>query len=171
MTMHIEIKRIYQYGEIIEGQLLIDACPGHFQKHLQYICDTLENGQSLLPPGQYRILILKCSFRCRKMPLIMVQDSAPPCSLCVRPEHVGMNRAPQCLADSHDAPAIPRKLYCPQITCGNGIHNRHDGSILVGKRGACGLLLHPKTTFDLLYERIRKSASRGHTITLNVVNA
>ncbi len=161
--MYIEIKRIRQYGEIIEGQLFIDAFSDH-GKHMQYICDTLENGLTPLPLGKYQIQVQKCHFRSRKMPLVITDpdNPAPHCKHCVKPEHVNSNSSP------HKGGAKGEALFCPMITMGNGIHNRHDGSILVGQQGARGLLLHPKTTFDLLYERIRKSASRGNTTTLNI---
>jgi hypothetical protein len=51
---------------------------------------------------------------------------------------------------------------------GNGTHNRLDGSILVGKYNCLNSLIHPKTVFDPLYERIRKSISRGNQVLLSV---
>jgi hypothetical protein len=59
--------------------------------------------------------------------------------------------------------------FCPMIKPGNGIHGRLDGSILVGKYTCLNSLSHPKTTFDALYERIRKSLSRGHEVKLSIV--
>ena len=56
--------------------------------------------------------------------------------------------------------------YCPQIKPGNGVHNRLDGSILVGCYNCLGSLIHPKDAFDSLYERIRKSISRGNQVSL-----
>ena len=49
---------------------------------------------------------------------------------------------------------------------GNGVHNRLDGSILVGQYNCLGSLIHPKDVFDPLYERIRKSLSRGNEVLL-----
>lgn len=158
--MHIEIKRIRQIGENIEGHLLIDSHSDHCQ-NLQYVCDTLENHHSSLPPGQYRVEVVKCHFRSRKMPVVCDSESSNAntnanslCSECPRKPYIGINTS------------MPR--FCPMLAPGNGIHNRHDGSILVGKRGARGLLLHPLTTFDLLYERIRRSAERGNEVTLTI---
>ena len=54
---------------------------------------------------------------------------------------------------------------------GNGIHNRNDGSIILGTYIAPGCLKHPKRAFNALYERIRKSASRGHELTLEIAEA
>lgn len=53
---------------------------------------------------------------------------------------------------------------------GNGIHDHLDGSILVGQYNYLNSLLHPKKTFDPLYERIRKSISRGNQVTLTVID-
>ena len=74
--MHIEIKRIHQIGENIEGHLLIDSHSDHRQ-NLQYVCDTLENHHSSLPPGQYRVEVVKCRFRSRKMPLLITPAHSP----------------------------------------------------------------------------------------------
>jgi hypothetical protein len=51
---------------------------------------------------------------------------------------------------------------------GNGVHNRLDGSILVGQYNCLNSLIHPKTVFDALYERIRKSIGRGNKVILCV---
>ena len=59
---------------------------------------------------------------------------------------------------------MPR--HCPMIKPGNGIHGRHDGSILVGTRSSFGCIIHPKTAFDTLYERIRKNLERKREVTL-----
>lgn len=55
---------------------------------------------------------------------------------------------------------LPR--YCPMLKPGNGIHGRKDGSILLGTRTALGLLVHPRASFDRLYDRLRKNQERGH---------
>ena len=59
---------------------------------------------------------------------------------------------------------IPKR--CPMLKAGNGIHGHHDGSILVGKQAAHGLLIHPRAAFDTLYERIRKNLERRREVTL-----
>lgn len=51
---------------------------------------------------------------------------------------------------------------------GNGVHNRLDGSILVGAYNCLNSLIHPRDVFDPLYERIRKSVSRGNQVTLTI---
>lgn len=84
------------------------------------------------------------------------------CSICAKADYVGVNSTPR------NSLAEGEALFCPMIAPGNGIHNRHDGGILVGLRGARGLLLHPMTTFDRLYERIRRSAERGNEVKLMI---
>ena len=107
------------------------------------ICDTLENSLSMVPSGSYDIALLKCKQYSRKMPCLKAASKLP---------FVCTNSTMPC--------------YCPQIKPGNGVHNRLDGSILVGRYNCLGSLIHPKTTFDPLYERIRKAISRGTVITL-----
>ena len=147
--MNITLQRINIKGEITEGKLVIDGLT---------ICDTIENSYSNLAPGHYRIHLHKCRQHARKMllltPICNQSSIIDNCSLCKRLHNVSLNTA------------MPR--FCPMLKPGNGIHNRHDGSILVGKRGARGLLLHPLTTFDLLYDRIRRSAERGNEVTLTL---
>lgn len=193
--MYIEIQRIRQLGENIEGHLLIDS-RSDLGQNLQQVCDTLENLHSSLPLGQYRIELQKCPFRSRKMPIVITPSTDPQalppslgpqdltaspdpqalspspdpqalppsclCSICAKADYVGVNSTPR------NSLAEGEALFCPMIAPGNGIHNRHDGSILVGLRGARGLLLHPMTTFDRLYERIRRSAERGNEVKLMI---
>ena len=140
--MNIELRRIRHRPDTIDGQIRIDG---------RKVCDCAENAHHCLPAGTYRIAIMPCRQHARKMPV--VGESAH-CSSCHRGPYIGINTS------------MPR--FCPMLAPGNGIHNRHDGSILVGKRGSRGLLLHPLTTFDLLYERIRRSAERGNEVTLTI---
>lgn len=141
--MKISINRIRRNDNVIEGQLYVDGI---------YTCDTLENETDCLPTGRYGVVINKCHQHARKMPLVVEEDTivVKCCGRCKHRKFV-----------SHNTP-MPR--YCPQLSAGNGVYNRHDGSILVGKRGAFGLLLYPKETFDNLYQRIRKAMARGRRI-------
>ena len=76
------------------------------------------------------------------------------CADCIKQEEVNYNtRLPRC---------------CTLLKPGNGIHGHTEGHILVGTRGARGLLIHPKRAFDSLYGRIRKSLERGHSVTLTI---
>lgn len=140
--MNITIKRTKSHGEYTHGQLSIDGTR---------ICDTLENSNAQIPAGEYPITLVKCKQHARKMVLV---NPNSPCDLCRKLPFVSNNRTLPC--------------YCPMIKPGNGIHNRLDGSILVGQSQCSGLIIHSKKTFDSLYERIRKSVSRGNEVTVTI---
>ena len=178
--MKIILQRIYIRGEITEGRLTIDGC---------CLCDTLENSGSCLPAGSYPLSIIPCKLYARQMLCVTqpptdqsrpkkgpatdqakrpangpakgpTKASVAACTSCCRLDFVGANTR------------LPR--FCPQIKAGNGIHNRLDGSILVGSltdpndptRNCHGCLLHPQAAFDNLFDRIRMSVNRGHEIEL-----
>jgi hypothetical protein len=141
--MIIKITRTLTRGEYTHGRLSIDG---------NHICDTLENALSCVPSGEYTITLLKCKQYSRKM--LCLNPNAP-CIQCPKLRFVCMNSTLPC--------------YCPQIKPGNGIHNRLDGSIIVGRYNCLGSIIHPKSAFDNLYERLRKSISRGHQVKLTIV--
>ena len=141
--MIIKITRTLTRGEYTHGRLSIDG---------NHICDTLENALSCVPSGEYTITLLKCKQYSRKM--LCLNPNAP-CIQCPKLRFVCMNSTLTC--------------YCPQIKPGNGIHNRLDGSIIVGRYNCLGSIIHPKSAFDNLYERLRKSISRGHQVKLTIV--
>ena len=143
--MIITIQRTLIRGEFCEGQLSIDGIK---------ICHTLENTNSLVPAGEYHITLAKCKQYSRKMPVL---NPEAPCSLCKK----SLNSQPSSLNS-----VLP--CYCPMLKPGNGVCGRLDGSILVGQRNCLGCLVHPKDAFDSLFERIRKSISRGNEITLTI---
>lgn len=97
------------------------------------------------------IRLVKCKQYARKMPCL---NAKAPCSQCPKLSFVNNNSILPC--------------YCPMIKPGNGIHGRLDGSILVGKYNSLNCLIHPRDAFNPLYERIRKSVSRGNQVTLTV---
>lgn len=140
--MKIMINRIRTIGEFTEGQLSIDGVR---------ICSTLENSNAQVPSGEYQLSLLKCKQFARKM---LCLNSSAPCSKCHKLPFVCMNSTLPC--------------YCPMLKPGNGVHNRLDGSILVGKYNCLNSLIHPRDVFDPLYERIRKSISRGNQVLLSV---
>lgn len=141
--MKIVITRLFTKGEYTHGHLSIDG---------NKICSTLENANALVPSGDYQISLIKCKHHSRKM---LCLNPQAPCTMCKK----SLNSQPSSLNFT-----LP--CWCPQIKPGNGVHNRLDGSIIVGRYNCLGSLIHPKTTFDALYERIRKSLSRGHQVTL-----
>lgn len=155
--MTITIQRTIVKGEITEGYIKVDG---------QRICDTLENSASPLTTGQYPLSLVKCKQHARKMILIEANTTkrgkmgkgryALKCTRCKQKELVFTN--------------TQMPVGCPQLKPGNGIHNRLDGSIMVGTRACLGCLLHPKDAFDALYERIRKSLERGNEVTLEITD-
>ena len=138
--MNIVITRLFTKGDYTHGHLTIDG---------NRVCSTLENSNALVPAGTYELSLIKCKQYARKMPCLNPQS---PCDLCPKLPFVCNNTTLPC--------------YCPMIKPGNGVHNRLDGSIIVGVYNCLGSLIHPKTTFDPLYERIRKSLSRGNQVKL-----
>ena len=147
--MNIIITRTRTKGEYTEGQLSIEGVR---------ICSTLENANAQVPAGEYPIRLVKCKQYARKMPLLRPHSAldaeSPPCSQCPKLKFVCMNSTLPC--------------YCPMLKPGNGVHDRLDGSILVGQYNCLNSLIHPRTTFDPLYERIRKSVSRGNQVILTI---
>ena len=143
--MNILLNRIRTKGEFTEGYLSIDGVQ---------ICSTLENSNAQAPAGDYPITLIKCKQHARKMPCL---NPNPPCTQCMKSH----NSNPSSL--NHTLPC-----WCPMIKPGNGVHNRLDGSIIVGVYNCLGSIIHPKSVFDSLYERIRKSISRGNKVILCV---
>ena len=141
--MNIVITRLFTRGEYTHGSLSIDGTR---------ICSTLENANALVPSGDYVISLLKCKQYSRKM--ICLHGSAP-CSQCPKLKLVCSNSTLPC--------------WCPQIKPGNGVHKRLDGSIIVGVYNCPGSIIKPRDIFDALYERIRKSISRGNQVKLIIV--
>ena len=141
--MKIVITRLFTKGEYTHGSLSIDGTR---------ICSTLENANALVPSGDYVISLIKCKQYSRKM--ICLHGSAP-CSQCPKLKLVCSNSTLPC--------------WCPQIKPGNGVHKRLDGSIIVGVYNCPGCIIKPRDIFDTLYERIRKSISRGNQVKLIIV--
>ena len=143
--MNIIITRILTKGEYTHGHLSIGGIR---------ICDTLENANSCVPSGEYVITLLKCRQHARKMPCL---NPNAPCTKCPK----SRNSDPSSLN-------LTLPCWCPQLKPGNGVHNRLDGSILVGSYNSLGCLIHPQSIFGALYDRIRKSISRGHQVKLTI---
>lgn len=143
--MNIVIKRLFTKGEYTHGSLSIDG---------NKICSTLENANALVPSGNYQISLIKCKQYSRKM---LCLNPQAPCTMCKK----SLNSQPSSL--NYTLPC-----YCPMLKPGNGIHNRLDGSICVGQYNCLNSLIHPRDIFDALYERIRKSISRGNKVILCV---
>lgn len=67
---------------------------------------------------------------------------------------------------------LGRKVPClrhdSQLRFGNGVYTLRDSTILVGTFIAPGCLSHSRETFDVLYERIRKTIERGNKVILTI---
>lgn len=136
--MNIELRRYRFKPDTIDGQIWIDGMK---------VCDCAENAHHSLEPGTYQIEVAKCNKHARKMPIILPK---PDCETCPRLPYVGNNTSMPC--------------KCVQLCPGNGVYNRTDGSIIVGKYLAPGCLSHPLEAFHSLYERIRKNIERGNPV-------
>lgn len=144
--MNIELRRFRFKPETIDGQIWIDGCK---------VCSSAENNKFALAPGTYPITLVKCHQHARKMPIVQVHG----CSLCQE-----CKKLPFVCNNT----AMP--MICPMIKPGNGVYHRTDGSIIVGRYLAPGCLSHPKSAFDMLYERIRKNLERGNEVTISITN-
>lgn len=131
-----------------------DHIDGHLKSDQGRLCDTVENATSAIPVGTYSISIIKCKQHARKQPVVIIKK-APNCDKCPELECVSNNTSMPC--------------RCPQICPGNGMHNRHDGAIIVGTFNCSGCLIHPKEAFDRVYQLLRKSVERKHEINLTVL--
>ena len=139
-------------GEAINGKLHFDG---------QCICDTVENRLTALPAGDYRLVRHYCKQYARFMPVVVKAESGAwvqletRCAQCEPREDVSLNTLMPCV--------------CPMLKPGNGVHNRHDGSIILGTALVPGCLKHPLDTFYPLAERIRKAIKRKTVISLKIV--
>lgn len=148
--INIELRRIGHRTDTIDGEIRIDG---------QKVCDCAENAHHCLPAGTYRIAVIKCRQHARKMPVVVSPNAhcsllTAHCSSCHREPYIGINTS------------LPGR--CVQLCPGNGVYNRTDGAIILGERVAPGCLRHSRAAFASLYDRIRKSAERGHDITLTI---
>ena len=141
--MLISLQRTYKISELIEGHLVIDD---------RHVCDTLENSLACLKAGRsYPISLVKCHQFGRKMICVGKKQA---CDQCPKQAEVSQNsRLPRC---------------CAMLKPGNGVYAHRERHILIGSRGAEGLLLHPRRAFELLYGRIRKCLESGKSVTLEI---
>ena len=165
IRMNIIIQRDRPRGEYVHGQLTIDG---------NRVCQTLENALSCVPAGEYVISLLKCKQYSRKMPCLKAASKREESQACLsypereqaRPKVNANAPCLQCPKLKFVCSNSTLPCYCPQIKPGNGVHDRHDGSIIVWQYNCLGSIIKPRNIFDALYERIRKSISRGNVVTL-----
>jgi len=163
--MHIDLIRYYRKGETIDGILRVDG---------QKQCDTSENATTALPAGQYIIVRHFCKQYNRFVPLITERQASSvktkpletsEATETLKPFETGCSECEKlhCVSNNTNMP-----IFCPQLKMGNGIHNRTDGSIILGTRIVPGCLKLPREPYENLSERIRKISGRGNEITLTI---
>lgn len=156
-----------------------DATDGILQIGGQNVCSCSEHTATRLPAGTYAVLIHRCHQYQRKMPIIVPLDQSHP--LSVSPSvHSCESSSVRSSVSSYlpacaSCPSLPFVSLnsrlphrCPMIKPGNGVHNRIDGSIIVGERLIPGVLIQPAPIFARLIERLVKAHSRGKTILLTI---
>ena len=153
--MKLELTRTYRKGEILDGELRVNGL---------LLCDTSENSYYAIEPGTYTVMRINCKQYCQYMPVIMIKGNSS-------------GREGNKLACCADCTAIGETFlntalptYCPQIKMGNGIHNRRDGSIIIGTRIVPGAIKLSAAPFEKLMERMRKLSSRNRETTLTVID-
>jgi len=159
--MQLDLIRYYRKGDTIDGKLLVDG---------QKLCDTSECQEGALKAGRYQVVRHFCKQYNRFVPLIVNPEDLKPsetgeamkpfetfCVACPKQKYVSNNTT------------LP--IYCPQLKMGNGIHNRNDGSIIMGTRIVPGCLKLPREPYENLMERIRKISGRGNEVTLSITEA
>lgn len=156
-----------------------DATDGILQIGGLNICSCSEHTATRLPAGTYAVLIHRCHQYQRKMPLIIPLDHAHPLSESPTDQPCESASVLSCESSYQPAcascPALPFVSLnsplphrCPMVKPGNGVHNRIDGSIIVGERLIPGVLIQPAPIFARLVERLVKAHSRGKTILLTI---
>lgn len=155
--MKIVIKRISKTGDAIDGHLYIDGMK---------ICDCAENAKSCLKAGTYPVVRHKCKQYARYMPVILDNNASVHPDIKPTPT-LKCDTCPKCDLVFNNT-AMPCR--CPMIKMGNGVHNREDGSIIIGSNICPGCLKLSKAPFEMICERMRKLDGRGCEITVTIIN-
>ena len=151
--MHILLKRYRKKLSTIDGYIKIADT---------YICDTAESAAHALPPGKYAIVTShKGETNAGKLIII----STSPSSHSAHSSH----SSPILSRPLASSPILSRPLASsPILTSGNGVYTSRDSRILVGKYIVPGCLSHSGSIYKTLSDRIRRSISRGHEVTLKI---
>ena len=151
--MHILLKRYRKKPATIDGYIKIADT---------YICDTAESAAHALPPGTYAIVTShKGETNAGKLIIISSSHSAPSAH--------SSNSSPILSRPLASSPILTRPLASsPILTSGNGVYTNRDSRILVGKYIVPGCLSHSGSIYKTLSDRIRRSISRGHEVTLKI---
>ena len=150
--MHIFLKRYRKKPATIDGYIKIADT---------YICDTAESAAHALPPGTYAIVTShKGETNAGKLIIVSTSHTSP--SAHSSPSSPSAH-------SSHSSPILSRPLASsPILTSGNGVYTSRDSRILVGKYIVPGCLSHSGSIYKTLSDRIRRSISRGHEVTLKI---
>ena len=154
--MHILLKRYRKKPATIDGYIKIADT---------YICDTAESAAHALPPGKYAI-VTSHKGETNAGKLIIISTSPP--SHSPPPSH-SSHSSPILSRPLASSPILTRPLASsPILTSGNGVYTSRDSRILVGKYIVPGCLSHSGSIYKTLSDRIRRSISRGHEVTLQI---
>ena len=151
--MHILLKRYRKKPATIDGYIKIADT---------YICDTAESAAHALPPGKYAIVTShKGETNAGKLIIISTSPSSPSAH--------SSHSSPILSRPLASSPILSRPLASsPILTSGNGVYTNRDSRILVGKYIVPGCLSHSGSIYKTLSDRIRRSISRGHEVTLQI---
>ena len=127
-----------------------------------YICDTAESAAHALPPGKYAIVTShKGETNAGKLIIISTSPSSPSAH--------SSHSSPILSRPLASSPILSRPLASsPILTSGNGVYTSRDSRILVGKYIVPGCLSHSGSIYKTLSDRIRRSITRGHEVTLQI---
>ena len=150
--MHLLLKRYRKKPATIDGYIKIADT---------YICDTAESAAHALPPGTYAIVTShKGETNAGKLIIVSTSHSSPSTS---------SSHSSPSAHSSHSSPILSRPLASsPILTSGNGVYTNRDSRILVGKYIVPGCLSHSGSIYKTLSDRIRRSITRGHEVTLQI---
>ena len=148
--MYILLKRYRKKPATIDGYIKIADT---------YICDTAESAAHALPPGTYSIVTShKGETNAGKLIIVSTSPSAH-----------SSHSSPILSRPLASSPILSRPLASsPILTSGNGVYTSRDSRILVGKYIVPGCLSHSGSIYKTLSDRIRRSISRGHDVTLQI---
>lgn len=151
----------------------------------EHICDTVEREGGCLEPGEYRVMVAKCSSFARKMMFLEAvtdeeddssssssSSSSTSCSSCSSsslplPEICERCRLERkhhrfgCLDELH-------ALSCPMLQPGNGPFRLRQGGILIGEAHAPGFVLRSQELFLQLFDRVKKVLRRGGEVVIRI---
>ena len=160
--MHILLKRYRKKPATIDGYIKIADT---------YICDTAESAAHALPPGTYAIVTShKGETNAGKLIIVSSSHSSPSSSSShSSPSAHSSHSSPIPSRPLASSPILSRPLASsPILTSGNGVYTSRDSRILVGKYIVPGCLSHSGSIYKTLSDRIRRSITRGHEVTLQI---